>query len=343
MKKISVCVPAYNRPEMMVQLINSFLSQEYEEKELVISDDSPNNSIRQVVESFNCQKIKYFKNEKNAGYCQNLLLSIQRASGDYLVVLGDDDLFLSKVALTRYVKIFESYPDVYYVYSNIAQFSNSLKIDYTTKYFIKDKLFLSGKDAIEKMWTTSIFIPGIGLRNNIDYASIYPKDDILFPQLEMVGHVLSRFNGFGVSENLIAGRAHDEQLGFLAIKGENTKGSERHGTVELFDIFNELKSQYSYNFDQSFLEDQLISRYTTMVLKEKMIVGNKRVKVNYDNFCKISNRARSSFKLKIFYFLALVLPSWSLKIVRLFFIKINQIKNRQELLKAKKELLLMIG
>ncbi len=59
MKKIdiSVCVPAYNRPHALSQLLASFLCQDYSHAELLVVDDSPNNNNKIVVDSY-MKKIK---------------------------------------------------------------------------------------------------------------------------------------------------------------------------------------------------------------------------------------------------------------------------------------------
>ena len=99
--KISLCVPTYNRPETLSQLINSFLKQDYPNKELVISDDTPNDSIYNLVKETNSNEIKYFRNNPGLGFSQNLLKAMERATGDYLILLGDDDILFTKKSTFR--------------------------------------------------------------------------------------------------------------------------------------------------------------------------------------------------------------------------------------------------
>jgi len=163
MKKISVCVPAYNRPDTLEQLIHSFIKQDYPNKELVISDDSPNNSIAALVKKYPKRGIRYVHNTPGLGFAFNLLHSLTLAKGDVIVILGDDDVFFSKKSLQEYVLIFDKHPSVSYVYTNAVQFSENLNIELEYKHFAVSTIYKKGDEAMRHMWLSSLFIGGMGL------------------------------------------------------------------------------------------------------------------------------------------------------------------------------------
>lgn len=323
---------------MIEQLIITFLNQDYSEKELVISDDSPNTSVEQIVQKYKNPSITYIKNKTNLGYGKNLLHSLQSAQGDYLIILGDDDVLLSQHTLSTYVSVFEKNPSVGYIYCNQIQFSNTLDAEYIINIFNQDTLFKKGEEAMRSLWTTSVFIPGIGIRNNEKLLDLFPKQQMLFPQVELVGHILNQFDGFGVEERLIAGRSHPEQLGFSAIKQENIKGDEQHGTIELFQIFERLSEKYSFTFNNEFLAQNLLQSYYYMIFKEKMLVGNKLITENYHNFCDTSPIAKQSKKMRFYFEMAKLTPSWLLKILRRFAIIAYKYKQQSLIQEYKKQL-----
>jgi glycosyltransferase involved in cell wall biosynthesis len=156
MHKISVCVPTYNRPDTLKQLINSYLKQNYDNKELVISDDSPDDSIKNLVASYNNKSIKYFHNKMSLRFARNLLMSMKRATGDYVVLLGDDDVFMNTKALTDYVNAFRKYKNAGFVYSNMIQFSPEMNIQYIITFTDKNRMFKKGEDSMKNMWIRSI-------------------------------------------------------------------------------------------------------------------------------------------------------------------------------------------
>ena len=313
---VSVCVPAFDRPEMTMQLIASFLKQSYVAKELVISDDSPNERIRDLVNGLCEPSIKYFKNPHNLGYSRNLLRSMELAQGDFIILMGDDDAFLTRNALARYASVFIDNPTVGYVYSNQVQFSNRVRVQAKFQFFQTDKCFSKGEDSMRNTWMTSVFIPGLAIRKGISTRDLYPSADMLFPQVELVGSIVNQSESYGIEECLIAGRAHREQLGFYAIKGERIKGPEKHGTTELFAIFERLSQQYCFSFTNDFLVVALVNRYALMMLKERTIIPRSKVHNNYTEFCAMSPEISRSKKLKLSYWAAMILPSTLINLVR---------------------------
>lgn len=338
LKKVSVCVPAYNRPRMMAQLIKTYQNQDYPNRELVISDDSTDDSVRDVVRSFDDPTIVYSRNPRNIGYCRNFLEALRRATGDYIVVLGDDDLLMSRRCLSVYAGVFDEHEDVAYIYSNMFQVSPNLKIDYVYHFFARDTVFQKGEDAFRNIWMTSTFIAGIGLRNSFDLGEIYPEDYILFPQTMMVGHIIAGHGAYGISDFLIAARSHEEQLGFFALKGERIKGGEKHWTTEMFTIFDELSERYRFDFGDEFLSKRVIRNYSMMIMKDKMLAGNRNIRESYRDLCGLSEAARRSKILRLAYVASLMLPRFAIRVIRSLFIRIRKVRDGSLIRKTEKEL-----
>ena len=102
---ISVCVPVYKtRPEFLSALIESLLAQTYTLWELVLSDGSPDDSLRSVAERYEDERIRYFKQEQNYGISGNTNAASAEAKGEYLAFLDHDDL-LTPNALYEYVYV----------------------------------------------------------------------------------------------------------------------------------------------------------------------------------------------------------------------------------------------
>jgi glycosyltransferase involved in cell wall biosynthesis len=342
MKRISVCVPTYNRPETLRQLINSFLKQDYKNKELVISDDSTNNLVEKTVKSFNNESIKYYKNNPSLRFATNLITSIKRASGDYIVILGDDDVFFKNNVLTKYVKVFNKYPSVGFIYGNLVQFSNKLEIEYIITNFSKDTLYRKKEDAMENIWTRSIFIGGIGLRNTKDLPDMYPNKNILHPQVELVGNIINKSDAFGLADYSIGIRSHDDQIIFHALKNKKIREDGEHVNVELFKIFKKLKHSYRLSLGTAFLERQLLNQYYVMIFKEKSVLGNSFMDENYQKFKQLSPVANTSKKLYVLYVFASVLPRWSIRHLRNTALHIVRFRNMKAFNKYKYNLRDMI-
>ena len=130
MIKISVCIPAYNRHQFMEPLLSSILSQDYEGLDIIICDDvSPEREkIKQVVEQFiidknlDKSKIKYYENEKNLGYDKNFRELLEKATGEYCLFMGNDDI-LASGAIERILNVLKSNPEVAVISALLSSFN----------------------------------------------------------------------------------------------------------------------------------------------------------------------------------------------------------------------------
>lgn len=338
MKKISLCVLSYNRPDTLRQVIASYLKQDYKNKELVISDDTKDDSIEKLVKSYKQKTIKYFHNEKGLGFARNLLKVMERATGDYLVILGDDDLLVDKRVLSDYVKVFDHHPTVGFVYSNQVQFSNDMDVQYVINFFSKNKQFKKGKEAMQNMWVKSIFIGGIGIRNSKDLSNWYPKKNILHPQVEFIGHIINQSDAYLIAKNHIGVRSHEEQLIFTALKDKKVKAEGEHMTVELHEMFGKLKKEYNLPMTFDFAARELIAQQMIMMFKEKSFLGNREMEKNYRKFCSLSPVAKNSPKFTIAFWIAKLLPGNIIMQARSLAINLLVAKNKKTYVKFQRQL-----
>jgi glycosyltransferase involved in cell wall biosynthesis len=280
--KISVAVTTYKRPKMIDDLIKSYLAQSYKNSELVIVDDCVEDKETQsVVQRYQAidTRIRFIKNNNNLGFCKNFLKSLVQCKGEYIVTLGDDDILLDMDALGRYVDVFEKYSHVSFVYSGILQFNQDYRMDFAYRNFEKDILFKSLEDTLRFIWLKSCYIPGIGLRNDVNFEALYPDRDWLFPQVELIGKMLAKTQAYGISDFLIGGRAHNDQLGFEAVKGRRIKKTERHSSLELPEIFDTLKTYYRQqgiflNLKSDFINRFFEESHASILPTEKINTGN---------------------------------------------------------------------
>jgi GT2 family glycosyltransferase/radical SAM superfamily enzyme YgiQ (UPF0313 family)/Tfp pilus assembly protein PilF len=90
---VSVIVPTYNRPEMLVQTIQSILDQTYKDHEIIVVNDC-GLEVESIVAWLNQQQnITYVRHGRNRGLAAARNTGIGLARGKYLAYLDDDDLF----------------------------------------------------------------------------------------------------------------------------------------------------------------------------------------------------------------------------------------------------------
>jgi glycosyltransferase involved in cell wall biosynthesis len=104
---VSIVIPACN-PRFFEQALMSALAQTYEHLEIVVCDDSADERIRDIVESFvePACPVRYLRNPQRLGLQKNVLRCIEEAQGEFVKVLCDDDrLFAPSIALQAQVLV----------------------------------------------------------------------------------------------------------------------------------------------------------------------------------------------------------------------------------------------
>lgn len=107
MPKVSVCIPTYNRCELLNYAIKSALQQTYRDLELIICDDGSIDDTPQLVEGLNDPRIRYIRHLQNIGRSRNMRSGFEAATGDYFVKFDDDDA-LTPEFLEKTIAILEA-------------------------------------------------------------------------------------------------------------------------------------------------------------------------------------------------------------------------------------------
>lgn len=111
MVKFSICIPAY-KSRYLHLCIESILKQTLTDFELIILNDCSPEPVDAIVQQFGDIRIKYFKNDQNVGaidLVKNWNKCLSLATGEYIMVMGDDDL-LAPDYLEEFSKLIALYP-----------------------------------------------------------------------------------------------------------------------------------------------------------------------------------------------------------------------------------------
>jgi glycosyltransferase involved in cell wall biosynthesis len=114
---ISICIPAYKKPHYVVRVLQSVLKQTYQHVEIIISDDSPGEDIKEAIEPYtNALSIQYFHNQPALGSPKNWNAALDKGKGELLVLMHQDDWYEVPNALEQYVLAFNKNPHVDFVF-----------------------------------------------------------------------------------------------------------------------------------------------------------------------------------------------------------------------------------
>ncbi len=97
--RISVIMPTYNRTKYLKEAIKCVVNQTFKNWELLVVDDGSDinndiNPVKAIVDEFKDARIKYFRKE-NGGLSSALNYGLDRAGGDYIALLDDDDIWFT--------------------------------------------------------------------------------------------------------------------------------------------------------------------------------------------------------------------------------------------------------
>lgn len=112
MPKISVLMPVYNTQEdYLREAISSILNQTYSDFEFIIINDGSTNNAKEVILSYQDERIKYYENSKNLGVIKTLNKGLVLADGEYIARMDSDDISNPK-RLEISLNFMEENPDV---------------------------------------------------------------------------------------------------------------------------------------------------------------------------------------------------------------------------------------
>ncbi len=101
----------------MVRCLQSVVQQTYKQVEIIISDDSPDEDIKEAIEPFRKDlAIHYFHNVPALKSPKNWNASLDRSNGELMVLMHQDDWYHAPDALEQYVRVFQSHPEVDFVF-----------------------------------------------------------------------------------------------------------------------------------------------------------------------------------------------------------------------------------
>ena len=149
--KFSVLLPTRNGGKYLKSCIESVLSQDYKDMELIVFDNANTDNTAEVVNSYsNDKRLKYYRTDSVVSVTDNWNNALKKSSGDYVLMMGDDDFLLPGYFDTLDKTIKENdFPDgiSYFGYSFIYPDAVDNTVGYYSDphYDYEKKLIDSGK------------------------------------------------------------------------------------------------------------------------------------------------------------------------------------------------------
>lgn len=98
--KFTVIIPTRERGDTLQSSIRTCVGQDYDNLEVIVSDNCSTDNTREIVESFDDPRIRYINTGKRIGMSGNWEFALAHVTGGYLTFLGDDDGLLPGAVAT---------------------------------------------------------------------------------------------------------------------------------------------------------------------------------------------------------------------------------------------------
>lgn len=148
--KISIITITYNSVKTLQKTIDSYKSQIYPNRELIIIDGQSNDGTIDIIQE-NSSSINYWISQKDTGIPDALNKGIYVATGDWIYYLNSDDTFFDNNVLAR---IFSKSQGADMLYGNVILKSSNLLYD---GIFDKRKLMIANICHQAQFFNKNIF------------------------------------------------------------------------------------------------------------------------------------------------------------------------------------------
>ena len=112
--KVSIMIPTYNQENYIAQAIESALMQDYDNIEIIISDDCSTDRTEEIAKRYlSDHRVKYFRNSTNLGRVKNYHHTLyDLSSGEWVINLDGDDYYTDKSFISRAMNLINSHENV---------------------------------------------------------------------------------------------------------------------------------------------------------------------------------------------------------------------------------------
>ena len=290
---VSIGVPTFNRPLGLKATLNAILSQDYQNIEVIVSDNcSSSYDVKELKKEFETRdsRVKFFIQEENKGALFNFYFVQKQAKGEYFMWASDDDEWQGNNFLSSLMK---------FAPHNILTFSNAVITNNNT--ITNDFLgsYNSCKTQIEYIKNFSIHDEGYpiygvynlklfyeyGLNFTFDEDMPYHADGIFLHKIFLAGPVKFvneasiKFNAYGSlpSKNVLLD-CWIKYINRTVLLYTNASIDEEDKSMLIKNFINKGVNTYKYLLEEVSMLNHLQTSQKTQVNNSKLFFVSKFLK-----------------------------------------------------------------
>ncbi|MBY9007047.1 MAG: glycosyltransferase family 2 protein [Candidatus Lokiarchaeota archaeon] len=169
---LSICIPTYNRSPIIYKTLDHLIKCKRNDIEIVVSDNASPDDTEIRIKSIEDPRVKYFKNQVNYGIDMNILKCVERAKGEFIYFITDEDI-INLELIPWIINLIKNIKELNLIIGSVLDKRNGLN-NVVSKF--KDRTFNPGPHAILNLFFREGYLAGIIIRRgalNVSEAERY--------------------------------------------------------------------------------------------------------------------------------------------------------------------------
>lgn len=139
MKKLSICIPTYNRSDRCLRLVNEILKSNNPNIEIIVSDNYSTDNTFDLLKQIDDKRLFIYQMKQNLGSLLNMFATFSKARSEFIYFTTDKD-FINIINLDTFLSFLENNENLSCGYCA-----------YSSKSETADEIYLQGFEAINKI------------------------------------------------------------------------------------------------------------------------------------------------------------------------------------------------
>lgn len=283
---LSICIPSYNRPGELQNLLASIDCTPADVEVVICEDLAPKrDEVRAIVAAsaaISAYRFRYHENPMNRGFDGNLRRLVECASGEYIMFMGDDDLFVPG-ALDTFIAFVKQHRDKPYVLRSYLTEHPDGHTEFF-RYLPKSQVLSAGEATVAWLFKRSVSLCGftISREKAVQFATT-DLDGTLLYQVYLMAQVCLKHDSIycdiPITHAVQTFRGDKPMFGNAEVeKSRFTPGTVSHDnsinfTMAYFEVTDYLDKQHFTNLTQKVRVDLSKYSYPFLSIQRKRGIG----------------------------------------------------------------------
>jgi glycosyltransferase involved in cell wall biosynthesis len=214
---LTIAIPTYNGARTIARCLASILPQIEDGVEVLVCDNGSSDETSALVQRMarEHRQIRYARNETNVGFDRNVDLCFQRARGEFVWILSDDDVICKEGAVRQVLRVIGQYPELGAIFVDSR---HPIKLDPSQSGVCRDGADFFSRSRFKcGLISSNIFRRSawleIGVNRHFDSGWVH---------IGFLVEALARFPSYVVCEELVAQLVLEERHGITRWGGSGT-------------------------------------------------------------------------------------------------------------------------